>query len=342
MKIVPINEAYERVFKRREGIPRLEVHAAGGCAHIGKISPACLACFVPDEFHVNMTPCSDPYTAYCNANCIYCTDDRAARQPLVVEEPKFMDEGSLQDWEDELVAGYNFQKQIIPILSFSGAGEPILQPKILEEVIGFYKERIEPAIGVPVWVKIYTNGIAFDKKMAKWCKKVGFDEIRFHLGATNFSDQVYENIEMTSRYIDTVAIETPSWPPHRAKLFEMLGKAEELGIKHVNMGQIELTETNKFTISQAYPEAEIFQVGSWVLDDGGLVYDLMREVAERDYSYSILDCSGFVKQVQRGGIPTNRAVNITYDGIGLKGMIDWELYDKKKKALKLTLERNSG
>ena len=32
------------------------------------------------------------------------------------------------------------------------------------------------------------------------------------------------------------------------------------------------------------------------MDDGGLVEDIMREVLEKGYSYSVIDCNGFVKQ----------------------------------------------
>jgi len=32
------------------------------------------------------------------------------------------------------------------------------------------------------------------------------------------------------------------------------------------------------------------------MDDGGLVEDIMREVLVNGYSYSVIDCNGFVKQ----------------------------------------------
>ena len=43
-------------------------------------------------------------------------------------------------------------------------------------------------------------------------------------------------------------------------------------------------------------EVEIYQAFYPVVDDGGLVEDIMRGVLEKGYSYSVLDCNGFVKQ----------------------------------------------
>ncbi len=53
---------------------------------------------------------------------------------------------------------------------------------------------------------------------------LGFDEVRFHLGASNFSAKVYENLGNATRLLKAVSVETPAWPPHREKLFEMLLK----------------------------------------------------------------------------------------------------------------------
>jgi hypothetical protein len=36
-----------------------------------------------------------------------------------------------------------------------------------------------------------------------------------------------------------------------------------------------------------------------MLDDGGMVEDIMQEVINKKYSYSVIDCNAFVKQVNR-------------------------------------------
>ena len=101
------------------------------------------------------------------------------------------------------------------------------------------------------------------------------------------------------KYIDTVTVETPAWPPHRKNLFKMLPIIQDIGVMHLNIGQIEITSANREKIAKALPDAEVFQCHVIHLDDGGLVYDLMEEVLKKKYSFSILDCSCFVKSIQR-------------------------------------------
>ena len=79
----------------------------------------------------------------------------------------------------------------------------------------------------------------------------------------------------------------------------MLPIIENMGVKHLNIGEIEIDSFNAETIGAALPNAEVYQLHAIHLYDGGLVYDLMEEVAAQGYSFSILDCSAFVKSMQR-------------------------------------------
>ena len=130
-------------------------------------------------------------------------------------------------------------------------------------------------------------------------KDMGFDEIRFHLGVSNFSKKVYRNIRKAVKLFKAISIETSSWPPHRKKLFEMLPIIEDIGVKHLNIGEIEVNQNNYGKISKIMPRGEIYQCHETHLDDGGLVYDIFREAIRKKYSYSVLDCNCFVKSIQR-------------------------------------------
>jgi pyruvate formate-lyase activating enzyme-like uncharacterized protein len=149
------------------------------------------------------------------------------------------------------------------------------------------------------WYYLYTNGILADRDMLTRLKEMGFDEIRFHLGASTFAESVYRNMEEAVSILDTVSVETPAWPPHQAKLFEMLPILDEIGVKHLNLGQVEITEGNRARIAEVLPDAEVFQCHNIHLDDNGLVYDIMEEVLQKRYCFSVLDCSAFVKSIQR-------------------------------------------
>jgi pyruvate formate-lyase activating enzyme-like uncharacterized protein len=138
-----------------------------------------------------------------------------------------------------------------------------------------------------------------DEETLKRLQDMGFDEIRFHLGASNFAKKVYKNLEKAVRYFKVVSVETPAWPPHRKKLFAMLPIINDLGVKHLNLGEVEITAHNYNKIAEMMPNAEIYHCFEMHLYDGGLTYDLMEEALIRKYSFSILDCSCFVKSYQR-------------------------------------------
>jgi pyruvate formate-lyase activating enzyme-like uncharacterized protein len=149
------------------------------------------------------------------------------------------------------------------------------------------------------WYYLYTNGVLANPGLFLRMRNLGFDEIRFHIGATNFSEKVYRNLKKAVSYFKAVTVETPAWPPHRKKLFKMLPIIEDIGVRHLNLGEIEITKYNYSKIAKILPDAEIYQCYETHLYDGGLVYDIFEEVLRKKYSYSVLDCSCFVKSIQR-------------------------------------------
>ncbi|MFC1846390.1 hypothetical protein ACFLYM_03110 [Chloroflexota bacterium] len=180
---------------------------------------------------------------------------------------------------------------------FTGVCEPLFYLSILEELMRFFRNVVDPFMGTKGWAKLYTNGTLLNLDNILRLKDSGFDEIRIHPGATNFSTEVYDNMKLAVKHIPTVTVETPSWPPHREKLIEMLPIIEDMGVKHLDICQVEITSTAQLKkIERALGEIEIYQAFYPVLDDGGLVEDIMRKVLDKNYSYSVLDCNGFVKQ----------------------------------------------
>jgi pyruvate formate-lyase activating enzyme-like uncharacterized protein len=184
------------------------------------------------------------------------------------------------------------------VISFTGGGEPLMHMDAMQDYMHFYR-GIEPRMKIRPWYYLYSNGVLADRNMLLRLKEMGFDEIRFHLGASDFAEGVYRNMEEAVSILDTVTVETPAWPPHREKLFEMLPILDEIGVKHLNLGQVELTASNRERIAEVMPDAEIFQCHNIHLDDHGLAYDIMAEVLRKGYRFSVLDCNAFVKSIQR-------------------------------------------
>jgi len=289
MRLISIQEAFRRRFERQASMSGLEFHASGHCVHVGKLSPGCYSCFAANTLRGNFL-----LGSRCNRNCDYCYGSAGEDPPAMqsrderLRKKAVLLRGALRlDRRYEAV-----------VISFTGGGEPLMQMDALQDYMHFYR-GLEPRMNVRPWYYLYTNGILADRDMLMKLKEMGFDEIRFHLGASDFAEGVYRNMEEAVSILDTVTVETPAWPPHRQKLFEMLPILEEIGVRHLNLGQVEITESNRGRIAEVLPDAEIFQCYNIHLDDHGLVYDIMEEVLRKGYRFSVLDCSAFVKSIQR-------------------------------------------
>jgi len=280
---MPIQEAYRRKFERQDRIKELEYHAGGHCVHIGKLSPGCYSCFVPDRFKSNLFS-----GAKCNLDCVYCFDKQKEppKERMIRQVAEILRDSRLPDYA-------------LNSVSFTGGGEPLLYMDVISEYMRVFRD-IEKDTKKKPWYHLYTNGCLADSDMLLRLKDLGFDEVRFHLGASNFSKKVYRNLGEAVRHFKAVTVETPSWPPHREKLFEMLSIIDGLGVKHLNLGEIEISRQNYKRVAKVLPEGVMYQCYEMHLYDGGLVYDIIEEVLRKKYSYSVLDCNCFVKTMQRG------------------------------------------
>jgi pyruvate formate-lyase activating enzyme-like uncharacterized protein len=306
IKIIPVQEAYKNKIARQQNLKGLKYKCHGSCAYTGEdISPGCYGCFYPDAYHRGFILGRDVgLPNVCNKDCVYCFEPHIVKQEPVIPEGFKLREG----WKEALEANLADEKQMITTpnkmqyYEFTGVCEPLLYLPVLEELMGFFRTVVDPFMGTKGWAKLYTNGTLLNLDIILRLKDAGFDEVRIHPGATNFSKSVYENIKLAVKHIPTGTIETPSWPPHREKLFEMLPVIEGLGVNHLDICQIEITSKAQLkSIERVIGDVELYQAFYPVMDDGGLVEDLMQEVLDKGYSYSVIDCNGFVKQ-SRGAL----------------------------------------
>jgi pyruvate formate-lyase activating enzyme-like uncharacterized protein len=287
MRILCIQEAFKRKFERQSGIRPLEYHASGHCVHIGKLSPGCYKCFVPDEFSTNIMA-----GVKCNLNCPYCPVKKENKSPF---PDHFFENLKARLYRKVLTADVS---NTIPSIAFSGEGEPLMHLDVITDMMNFLRD-IEGHMKKRPWYYLYTNGTFADLDTVLLLKDLGFDEIRFHIGASNFSKGVYKNMANAVPHFKAITVETPAWPPHRKKLFEMLPIIEDIGVRYLNIGETEITIHNYEKISKILPNGEIYQCYGINLYDDGLVYDIMEEILRKKYSYSVLDCGCFAKSIQR-------------------------------------------
>jgi pyruvate formate-lyase activating enzyme-like uncharacterized protein len=301
VKIISIQEAYKRKIERQEKLKGLKFKCYGSCAYVGKdVSPGCYGCFYPDAYHRGFILGRDLMLPnVCNRDCLYCFEPHVVRQdPVLPEGFKLGNE-----WREMLKQNLEQEKRMISTdckmqyYEFTGICEPLLYLPVIEDLMEFFRTVVDPFMGTKGWAKIYTNGTLLNQDNISRLESAGFDEVRVHLGATNFSKEVYDNLRNAVKHIPTVTVETPAWPLHREKLFEMLPVIEDIGVKHLDICQIEITSKDQLSrIEKAISEIDLYQAFYTVMDDGGLVEDIIREVLEKGYSYSVIDCNGFVKQ----------------------------------------------
>jgi len=310
MKLVNYQEIIAEKIKRQKSIPNLEYHAAGHVVHIGKISPGCLGCFT-QEPSVGIQ-----IGTQCMFRCPYCYyDPKRQKQPL--EQINFW----LADFR---------RKKMNPnwrptIFSFQSSGETLMYLDQLEKFAELIKEMKKERV-CNFYLYLYTNGVLADSKNLERLKNWGVSEIRFHTAASNFSEQVYKNIERAIEYGFTATVELPSLPHYRDKVFEMLPIIDKLGVKHLNLVECQVTIHNVDALGKLYPNGRMYQGYFIQLYDEGFVYDVIEEVIAKGYKFSVLDCNSGVESCRHG---EGRYVFFNTDST--KGMCDgWDYYGKTK------------
>jgi len=253
--------------------------------------------------------------------------------PIILPEYRPPEGFSLGDEGQDIIQKHLAQeKQIITTdakmqyYEFTGVCEPLFYIPILQEFMRFFRGVVDPFMGTKGWAKVYTNGTLLNLGNMSRLKDSGFDEVRVHLGATNFSNTVYDNLTLAVKHITTVTIETPSWPLHRGKLLEMLPIIQNIGVKHLDICQVEIVSKAQLSrIEKTLGNIELYQAFYPVMDDGGLPEDIMREVLDRRYTYSVLDCNGFVKQ-SRSAL----SVHSYWSVLNRKYPPEWEQHQYKR------------
>jgi pyruvate formate-lyase activating enzyme-like uncharacterized protein len=287
IKKVSFLRILEKRKKQRESIAGIRENFLGYCIHIGKISYGCMGCFKGIRYGV-----SEALGWKCNLNCSYCFSNKNLKEKT---------EEQIDD-----VIGIHYRNSLNPdyakaepmIFAFT-MGEPLLYLKRLEKYMYHLKE-IEKRVGNRPYYKLYTNGVLATKKILKKMKEIGINELRFHLSASNFSAEVYKNMKEAVRFGFIVAVEEPCWPKNREKLFGMLPLLDKIGVKHLQMCMVEVYEHNIASIYNDYPKGLFFHDTLLHMYDEGLVYDIMREVLEKKYKFSVLDCSNEVHRLSKG------------------------------------------
>ena len=308
MKVVPYQEVMKEKLIRQDELLEMgaERHAHGHCFHYGKISPGCRKCFTGE-------PGSGiQIGAKCMCKCPMCYYD--------VNRPEMPEDQIKNMLADYFYNSMNPDQYRPIIFSYQSFGETLFYIDWMEKFAAILR-NISINTGINHYVFLYTNGILADKDMLKRLQELPVHEIRFHLSASNFSKQVYRNMEQAAKMGFYITVEEPSWPLHRKKLFEMLKILDSVGGKHLDMVEVQITPFNKDAIEKYYPKDKIkaYKDYFYHLYDEGLVYDIMEEVIDKKYNFSVIDCNSAVERCRHAN--DNK---VLFDIKSVEGMCaDW-------------------
>lgn len=286
--------------KRRNEL-KLEYSSSGDCIHIGKISRGCNTCFLRN----NLTSFAVYTGCECNTSCGYCYYDKNRNDNT---------SNSFDTIKNKLADFYALTLDNncnLTEISYNSWGETLKYPHVIKEA-SFILKRYQEASGRKVYSHLYTNGVFADNNMLNFLKDCEVTELRFHHSASGFSSSVLENMKNAILKGFIVSVEEPSLLENKKKLLEMLPIYNELGLHHLNIVECQVTQFNKPYLEKKYPTGRIYRDFLWHLYDEGMVYDIMEEVLNNNYKFSIIDCNSRV-ECCRG---TNQISLIP-------GLIDW-------------------
>ena len=283
--------------------------------YIPPLSPACKMCARGTKMVVLVT-------GLCSAQCFYCplSKRKIGKDRIFTNEWELKNENDT----DKLIKEAEY-------IEATGAGitggDPLLVWKRTKEYIKLLKD----IFGSDFHIHLYTCGAKNSERIHDLVS-VGLDEIRFHPPHRFWNNMIasssYSSIKNALDNDVDVAIEIPAIPGLEKEMFFLVGWANDVGIKWVNLNELEFSETNA---------DELNSVGFSVKDDISAAvkgsqeaaYMVIYNVLNEDFEVGVHYCSSSFKDgIQLRNRIKRRARNIAKDfeiitdeGTLLKGVI---------------------
>ena len=297
----------KRIADLRAQIPGLQT-LAGRTYFVGdaeKFSRGCRSCLTGTGLSAIRK------TNKCNINCRFCYNFGELHcQPPIGEGM----------WE---IGGTKFREEDIDLLLSiqrkpTGVAYVYLEPFMeIEKYYGVIRKF--HAAGVHQ--HMYTNGTLCTEENLRALGEAGLDELRFNLGGTNCADKVIDSMKLASRYIPTIAIETPMTPDFYEQFQEKKDDILATGISFINCAELHLNPNNigNYEGEPMYMTRHGYLSPIWSHE---LTCRLMRQCAEEGWPIVIHDCCNMTKfardlnvKVHEGGWFGASAYHSEFDGI---------------------------
>jgi len=230
--------------------------------HVNALSPSC-------EFCLAGLNQSVPINEACTRDCFFCPNQKGGNVKKITDFSRIMRlcfEG---------VQIFKFRETGVV------GGEPLIEP---ERALNYIR-MLRRGYGNDFRIHLYTNGDRVNVTLLKQLKEAGLNEIRFNIAAVDYTT---EKVELARKYFDDVSVEVPVVPKDEEKLKQAMIKIEKLGVKYLNLHELELWPTTiedftkrgylrksgkieKFYIQQVYPvagsEEAAFRLMEFALDN---------------------------------------------------------------------------
>ena len=279
------------------------------------LSPACKMC----EQGAKMVLLA---TGLCSAKCFYC--------PLSTKklgnDRIFANEWGLENEDDT-------EKLIreAELIKATGAGITGGNPLIVWERTKKYILILKDNFGSNFHIHMYTSGLK-NSEHIKDLASAGLDEIRFHPNTKNWISMSNSRIlPSIKKALDTnidVAIEIPVIPYMDNDIIKLIEWADEIGIKWINLNELEYSETNaKILNGKGFTVKN--DISAAVRGSEESAYDIIYNISKKDLDIGVHYCSSSFKDaiqlknriIRRANSIARTFEVITDEGTLLKGVI---------------------
>jgi len=283
--------------------------------YIAPLSPACEMCANGSKLVVLIT-------GLCPVKCYYCplSNEKSGTDRI------FADEWELED-ENDISKLINESKYIDATGAGITGGDPLVVWKRTKNYISILKNTF----GTDFHIHLYTSAVKNGNHIPDLVS-AGLDEIRFHPAPKYWIDMskspIINEIKIALENSIDVAIEIPSIPNMNCEIFSLIEWANDIGIKWINLNELEYSERNVNNLNHLNYEVKD-DISAAVKGSQESAINIIKRVSENNFEIGIHYCSSSFKDgIQLTNRIKRRAKNIVKahevisdEGTLLKGVI---------------------
>lgn len=172
-------------------------------------------------------------TGLCPEGCYYCpvSPQRRGVDVVYVNDVEVREPGDVvREVADSMSEGVGVT-----------GGEPLVVLGRVVELLRLLKETF----GSGFHAHLYTSGTRLDARSMELLVGAGLDELRVHV----VSERSLEAVKLALGFPLDVVVENPAVPGEAGRLRELVSRLAELGVRYVNLNELEVSESNAYSLA---------------------------------------------------------------------------------------------